>query len=57
MVVELNDGRAFLGTLVRVEPDVLKVMTGYVGHPATVYMDEVDRITPALSHPDVEVAP
>lgn len=51
-VIETEDD-AFLGQI-RWTEDGLTIYTGYRGHPKQLSRDEVVRVTPARSHPDVE---
>lgn len=51
-VVELNDGKAYLGR-VKVTKSSVIVYSGYTGRPPVIPIEEVDRMVPAHSHPDV----
>jgi len=55
-VVETDSGTAHLGVPV-VAGDYLQVMTGLRGRPVVLHRDEVESITAAEGHPDVEWAP
>ena len=52
-VVETTDGEVLLGHLVYGD-DTVSVLTGFAGRPTVLAADEVESITPAALHPDVE---
>lgn len=54
-VVELDNGKAYLGCIEVLGPDRLVIKTGLRGKPPLVDPDEVERIVPADRHPDVVV--
>lgn len=54
-VVEMNDGRAYLGRVERLIDGAVIIKTGLRGHPPVLDLGEVDRIVPADRHPDVVV--
>jgi hypothetical protein len=52
MVVETEDN-VWLGTVKR-EGETLTIYTGFAGRPKVLHLDEVECMTPADEHPDVE---
>lgn len=52
-VVETNDGQAYIGRI-QAEHGMVTVYTGYQGRPPVIPIEEVDSMTPAVRHPDVE---
>lgn len=54
MVVEVDDGRVLLGTVTPGPGGWLTVHSGLQGRPVTVHQEDVEQITPAADHPDVQ---
>jgi hypothetical protein len=52
MVVETEED-IFIGAL-DVDGDEVTIKTGLVGRPKVLHVGEIDAVTPAAEHPDVE---
>ena len=53
-VLETTDGDVWLGQLAFQDGAVV-VLSGFVGRPRVIAQSDVQSITPAAEHPDVEI--
>ncbi|GAC1535085.1 MAG: hypothetical protein NVS3B1_29550 [Marmoricola sp.] len=55
VVLDMKDGDQFIGVVhVDDEQQVVFVSTGYSGRPRWFAVEDIEEITPASAHPDVD---